>query len=1022
VKYGDQTALFFEVDQPLCSRTFGTAPCNGHLALGIGVKTKCFNTRATCLDPTNYDPSVTKVIRFCRPELDLTQYDPVIPSMNNLSITPGTINLGGMSKQESPLGQRESVTVTFDDHLHPDSLGLDPYRLERITGIASRKALVLDGSNNCYATTPDSAAADITADIEFRAHVKCSNWLPASIAYIIAKDDGTGAAGAYYFAVTTTGALRIATSDGVTLRANDSTVLLSDLFSNGDEIWLRGTLDLDNGAGSRVANFYYSYDYNPVDGTGTWVQLGATVTTAVVVTIQNNALSASVGAASTGITRKFTGSIYYAEARSPLGGAIKISFDPNAAVSAVADGAASFVSPTGETWTLNGTAHLTADVMYDPYTSGSFWGKWLARNPYYTSYNARVRWGVVGDDADDMDTYNYVLNRVEGPNEGVVSVTAKDLFSLIEAKKAVAPTANSGYLSANIAIGALAATLAPAGIGNSEYPASGYLRIGDEIVSFTRAADVLTIVRAQLGTTAAAHEQEDAVQLVLYYNAQLVKDILYDLLINYGGGITPGMIDLASTWAAASIKLNALYTGVIEEPTPIADLVGELAEIAGFTLWPDVRTSKLILTALRASSSGITVNDDAWLVDKSFSLRQLTERRVSQLWVYYGRKDPTKAVDEKKNYRSCYIGIDLNAESTQQYGLPAIREVFGRWIPQFGRNQAQDTSDRLLTMFRDPPWEAKGKLHGSRSGSLSLAAPFDLQALELQEPTGQPATVQHMCTSLGITDDEIQIRSQSVVFPNVEASTSEITIYIDSNARNVNLRSVYNSLYATISATVVVNFVVSPGVLIGSATPSSPSMLSGGWPAAATVRLVNYGRIQGAGGLPGAGGDYVSALNGYNGGVGGTALKVTRALSVNNQGYIWSGGGGGGGGAATANDADVDGHVDDTGGGGGGGGGAGDVVAPGAAGGATDFPGSSGSISTLDAPGDGGLGGGNSCRAGDGGDGGLPGEDGKDGDAPLVPGNAGTGVPGLGASKGNYVEGNAFVTWVTIGDRRGNVT
>ena len=49
-----------EVVQPLCSRTFGSAPC---LATG----TKCFNTDATCTFVTALDLTQSVVMRFVAP-------------------------------------------------------------------------------------------------------------------------------------------------------------------------------------------------------------------------------------------------------------------------------------------------------------------------------------------------------------------------------------------------------------------------------------------------------------------------------------------------------------------------------------------------------------------------------------------------------------------------------------------------------------------------------------------------------------------------------------------------------------------------------------------------------------------------------------------------------------------------------------------------------------------------------------------------------------------------------------------
>lgn len=213
-----------------------------------------------------------------------------------------------------------------------------------------------------------------------------------------------------------------------------------------------------------------------------------------------------------------------------------------------------------------------------------------------------------------------------------------------------------------------------------------------------------------------------------------------------------------------------------------------------------------------------------------------------------------------------------------------------------------------------------------------------------------------------------------------------------------------------------------PGT-VGSANTSSyallvPSSFSPG----DTITLINNGLIQGAGGTGGHGGSPnnpagTPSVNLPQAGfVGGNAIYVNRPVTIYNNNTIAGGGGGGGGGGG--NQVTIS-KVLTFPGGGGGGGGAGTVGGGGGAGGAGyTFPGGPapsglpGSAGTSPAGGAGGTGG---SLAGSGGVGGGRGAAGSAGISSVQTGAAGGGA-------GNYIVGNAFVTWAAVGTRQGGAS
>ncbi len=192
-----------------------------------------------------------------------------------------------------------------------------------------------------------------------------------------------------------------------------------------------------------------------------------------------------------------------------------------------------------------------------------------------------LRWynGKVGDTLETMEVRTFLIDSVAGPDaNGKFTVVAKDPLKLLDDKQAQAPALSKGSLSADLAIGATSLTLTPSGIGNEEYPSSGYASIaGNEIVSYTRSGDVMTIGRAALNTEAQEHDTDDRVQVVLEYSSLAPNLIINDLLTTYSE-IPSAYINLPNWAAETSQYLGRVYSGFIAEPTGVVTLINELLQ------------------------------------------------------------------------------------------------------------------------------------------------------------------------------------------------------------------------------------------------------------------------------------------------------------------------------------------------------------------------------------------------------------------------------------------------------------
>lgn len=220
-----------------------------------------------------------------------------------------------------------------------------------------------------YASTPDAAALDIVGDIDVRAHVVLEDWTPAGNSALVGKWTPSGNQRSYLLEVTTSGLLRFAWSnDGTATLQADSTV--APTVSDGDDLWVRATLDVDNGAAGRTVTFYTSTDGS------SWAQLGSPVTTAGVTSIFASTAVLEVGSHSVGTADLLTGLVASAEVRSGIAGAVVADPDFDLEVA----GTTSFVDDSGLTWTLTspavlgaaGSATETSITVSTP--AGQLWG------------------------------------------------------------------------------------------------------------------------------------------------------------------------------------------------------------------------------------------------------------------------------------------------------------------------------------------------------------------------------------------------------------------------------------------------------------------------------------------------------------------------------------------------------------------------------------------------------------------------------------------------------------------------
>ncbi len=626
---------------------------------------------------------------------------------------------------------------------------------------------------------------------------------------------------------------------------------------------------------------------------------------------------------------------------------------------------------------------------YDPYDRGTYWGKFRARRPFVRGKDIRLIRGLLGQDISAMDTRHYVVESFNGPTpDGVYTLIAKDVLKFADDDRAQAPRLSQGFLVSGITDSATSATLSPSGIGDIDYPASGKVAIGgEEICSFTRSGDVLTLTRAQNNTVAVAHDAQDRVQLVLEYTAEDPADIIHDLFTTYAG-VPSSYINLSAWQTETSSFLNRVYTAVIPEPVGVNKLINELIEQAALIIWWDDMDQLIRLQVLRSISTTAASFTQTNTLENTLRTQEEPNKRISEVWTYYGQRNPLLPLDEKDNYRSALLTIDPEAES--DYGSPGIKQIFSRWIAAFGRTTAEQVNDIIISRFRDPPRTFQFSIFRYGDDAIRLGQGYQLSGWNMQDDTGQEAFAPIQITRLNHNESTITVQAEEILITaGDEVDLTNRTIIIDSNINNINMRTIHDDIYpeptGTESPPVTVTCVINSGVIVGSDSTADPAFDVGSWPSGITLALNVEGRIQGAGGNGGT--------PTFNGDPGGTALYTTETIDLVlnvGDGEVFGGGGGGGGSASNT--------------GGGAGGGQGQIPGLGAEN--TLFPGDSGGDGTTEAP---GIAPDGVNPVNDGGDGGAAGQDGDDSSSGSF----------LGGAAGNAIDGISFVTKTGTGDVRG---
>lgn len=159
---------------------------------------------------------------------------------------------------------------------------------------------------------PDQASFDITGDFDLRVLVSLDDWTPGAQQTLICRDEGSVDRTWVLYMLTNGRPQFLWWDSGGTLRS--ATASINPTVADGAQLYIRVTLDVDNGAGGNSARFYSS-----TDGLN-WTQIGTTQTQAFVTSIRATTAQITIGYAQNGYG--IQGKFYKAELRNGIDGTV----------------------------------------------------------------------------------------------------------------------------------------------------------------------------------------------------------------------------------------------------------------------------------------------------------------------------------------------------------------------------------------------------------------------------------------------------------------------------------------------------------------------------------------------------------------------------------------------------------------------------------------------------------------------------------------------------------------------------
>ncbi len=482
-----------------------------------------------------------------------------------------------------------------------------------------------------------------------------------------------------------------------------------------------------------------------------------------------------------------------------------------------------------------GRSYITTD-------QGSYFEKFLARNPHYVGRTVEVFDGYVAYDGSIQaqdGKKKYIIDSMFLDND-VLTIKCKDPMTLADELKAKIPKPSGFSLAESLNtsthnhinlkkddITLVGSSSSDKALVTAEFGAdnaTGFVRINDEIlgyrvdVSGSEAALDITS-RNQWGTkgNTEAYDIDDSIQKCLFFGThtgldgggnvvgETINNVAYEMLVtgagvpaaacnNETGGIY-SWVDEKTNWLDA-FKINM----ILSEPKEVNKQLSQLGSMVGVNFFYDDLSSQIVMRAEtpEITTDGIVRVTDDHIIEDSYKLIQADKDRISRVYYYYNLRNSTDDKDKPKSFKNLYVNIDSDSETDFEYAKESNKVIYGWGVKD--SSVATSVSQRILNRFKKTPISCSFKLDASYD-QLSTGDHFYLNTRHITDIYGEQkiqTEMQVLSTKFDSKKQQFSIKAKQFRFGTLNQGKVTANDIGGFNAANADNSTVgFNSLNDT---------------------------------------------------------------------------------------------------------------------------------------------------------------------------------------------------------------------------------
>lgn len=563
--------------------------------------------------------------------------------------------------------------------------------------------------------------------------------------------------------------------------------------------------------------------------------------------------------------------------------------------SAEADVGESIGSPARLKFTLqdfNGGDDVVVPYPNKRSSAGTFWGRTLARNPYYAGrkviYRAGLRdHGTYGE--PDYVVRHFVIDSM-GLSGGFLSCSCLDPIILTEDKKAKMPVVSPAQLSADIA--GSPASFSYVNAPDYYYASMGatiYVRIDSEIIKCTVGGPkLLTVVTRGYRSSAKDHSAGATVQDCVRFAGTHVIDAIVYALENFTQ--IPSAYIGDYTAVKALIPTVDLDEAIISKPQPVAEFISTMIKLGNLIFYFDESLLQIVINYIpELAIEPININENEHIKRGSASIDENNKEQYTRFAHMWAPVDVTTDADE--NYAINYMAANLDVESPAKLGEINEKKTFKNPLLTTSAGdsliatsycarvvQGADKAPKIFTGIIEA-----GSIGNTQGGALEIGSIINLVTKENQNVDGVPSAELYQVRKISgdaYKNFEVKMRRYLAVQP------AGVNFVITTGGVNYDL----SAHYAPAAGHYTVY--IEADVIFGSFNVAIPAFTTGAQAAGVSFTIIHRGQMLGMGGTGGDAG--ISSTTHQIGQVGGIAFNATVDCEIDcGAGLIWAGGGGG---------------------------------------------------------------------------------------------------------------------------------